>query len=168
MRNVPLSTRNARNVKKFKTEKSLKIRSLHLFRDVVFSVHRFVLFSAPPALFSLTSFWWNNFNDVLHDCFVTGSRLISRTRRVLSTGKLLIPEYQAAHCCVQKKNKKKNPFINIHFFFIFLFFYQNMYLNFGEIGQNIKTLMTEFQQNVKSNQRLESISDMKVSLSVYL
>jgi len=37
-----------------------------------------------------------------------------------------------------------------------------MYLNFGEIGQNIKTLMTEFQQNVKSNQRLESIADMKV------
>ena len=38
-----------------------------------------------------------------------------------------------------------------------------MYLNFGEIGQNIKTLMTEFQQNVKSNQRLESIADMKVT-----
>ena len=37
-----------------------------------------------------------------------------------------------------------------------------MYLNFGEIGQNIKTLMTDFQQNVKSNQRLESIADMKV------
>ena len=37
-----------------------------------------------------------------------------------------------------------------------------MYLNFGEIGQNIKTLMTEFQHNVKSNQRLESIADMKV------
>ena len=167
MRNVPLSTRNARNVKKFKTEKSLKIRSLHLFRDVVFSVHRFVLFSAPPALFSLTSFRWNNFNDVLHDCFVTGSRLISRTRRVLSTGKLLIPEYQAAHCCFQKKNKKQIRSLT-YTFFIFLFFYQNMYLNFGEIGQNIKTLMTEFQQNVKSNQRLESISDMKVSLSVYL
>ena len=39
-----------------------------------------------------------------------------------------------------------------------------MYLNFGEIGQNIKTLMTEFQQNVKSNQRLESIADMKVAM----
>lgn len=162
-----MSTRNARNVKKFKTEKSLKIRSLHLFRDVVFSVHRFVLFSAPPALFSLTSFRWNNFNDVLHDCFVTGSRLISRTRRVLSTGKLLIPEYQAAHCCFQKKNKKQIRSLT-YTFFIFFFFYQNMYLNFGEIGQNIKTLMTEFQQNVKSNQRLESISDMKVSLGVYL
>ena len=167
MRNVPLSTRNARNVKKLKTEKSLKIRSLHLFRDVVFSVHRFVLFSAPPALFSLTSFRWNNFKDVLHDCFVTGSRLISRTRRVLSTGKLLIPEYQAAHCCCQKKNKKQIRSLTYTFFY-FLIFYQNMYLNFGEIGQNIKTLMTEFQQNVKSNQRLESISDMKVSLSVYL
>lgn len=40
-----------------------------------------------------------------------------------------------------------------------------MYLNFGEIGQNIKTLMTDFQQNVKSNQRLESIADMKVNQS---
>ena len=121
MRNFPLSTRNARNVKKFKTEKSLKIRSLHLFRDVVFSVHRFVLFSAPPALFSLTSFRWNNFNDVLHDCFVTGSRLISRTRRVLSTGKLLIPEYQAAHCCFQKKNKKKIRSLTYTFFYFLIF-----------------------------------------------
>ena len=42
-----------------------------------------------------------------------------------------------------------------------------MYLNFGEIGQNIKTLMTEFQQNVKSNQRLESISDMKVGQRIH-
>ena len=121
MRNVPLSTRNARNVKKFKTEKSLKIRSLHLFRDVVFSVDRFVLFSAPPALFSLTSFRWNNFNDVLHDCFVTGSRLISRTRRVLSTGKLLIPEYQAAHCCFQKKNKKQIRSLTYTFFNFLIF-----------------------------------------------
>lgn len=121
MRNVPLSTRNARNVKKFKTEKSLKILSLHLFRDVVFSVHRFVLFSAPPALFSLTSFRWNNFNDVLHDCFVTGSRLISRTRRVLSTGKLLIPEYQAAHCCFQKKNKKQIRSLTYTFFNFLIF-----------------------------------------------
>ena len=121
MRNVPLSTRNARNVKKLKTEKSLKIRSLHLFRDVVFSVHRFVLFSAPPALFSLTSFWWNNFNDVLHDCFVTGSRLISRTRRVLSTGKLLIPEYRAAHCCFQKKNKKQIRSLTYTFFYFLIF-----------------------------------------------
>jgi len=47
--------------------------------------------------------------------------------------------------------------------FFLLSAYQNMYLNFGEIGQNIKTLMTDFQQNVKSNQRLESISDMKVN-----
>ena len=121
MRNVPLSTRNARNVKKFKTKKSLKIRSLHLFRDVVFSVHRFVLFSAPPALFSLTSFRWNNFNDVLHDCFVTGSRLISRTRRVLSTGKLLIPEYRAAHCCFQKKNKKQIRSLTYTFFYFLIF-----------------------------------------------
>lgn len=107
--------------KNLKPKKSLKIRSLHLFRDVVFSVHRFVLFSAPPALFSLTSFRWNNFNDVLHDCFVTGSRLISRTRRVLSTGKLLIPEYQAAHCCFQKKNKKQIRSLTYTFFYFLIF-----------------------------------------------
>ncbi|XP_074639862.1 vacuolar protein sorting-associated protein 45-like [Acropora palmata] len=47
------------------------------------------------------------------------------------------------------------------------FYQKNMYLNFGEIGQNIKTLMTEFQQNVKSNQRLESISDMKAFVENY-
>ncbi|CAH3038527.1 unnamed protein product [Pocillopora meandrina] len=47
------------------------------------------------------------------------------------------------------------------------FYQRNMYLNFGEIGQNIKTLMTEFQQNVKSNQRLESISDMKAFVENY-
>ncbi|EDO39542.1 predicted protein [Nematostella vectensis] len=41
------------------------------------------------------------------------------------------------------------------------FYQKNMYLNFGEIGQNIKTLMDDFQQHVKSNQKLESISDMK-------
>ena len=50
------------------------------------------------------------------------------------------------------------------YWYCFLFaVLQNMYLNFGEIGQNIKTLMTDFQQTVKSNQKLDSISDMKVN-----
>ena len=42
-----------------------------------------------------------------------------------------------------------------------------MYMNFGEIGQNIKTLMDNFQQHVKSNQKLESIADMKVMFSQF-
>ena len=40
---------------------------------------------------------------------------------------------------------------------------QNLYLNFGEIGTNIKNLMEDFQKKKpKGQQRLESISDMKV------
>lgn len=38
----------------------------------------------------------------------------------------------------------------------------NMYLNFGEIGSNIKALMDKFQKSAKSNQKLESVADMKV------
>jgi len=49
---------------------------------------------------------------------------------------------------------------------------QNLYLNFGEIGSNIKELMEEFQQRSKSQARVDSIADMKVchtgSLSSYL
>lgn len=42
-------------------------------------------------------------------------------------------------------------------------FFQNMYLNFGEIGTNIKNLMEDFQKKrPKGQQKLESISDMKV------
>ena len=40
---------------------------------------------------------------------------------------------------------------------------QNMYLNFGEIGSNMKQLMDEFQVSAKSNQKLDSIADMKVN-----
>ena len=40
--------------------------------------------------------------------------------------------------------------------------FQNMYLNFGEIGSNMKQLMDEFQISAKSNQKLDSIADMKV------
>ena len=41
---------------------------------------------------------------------------------------------------------------------------QNIYLNFGEIGSNIKDLMEEFQKKSKSQSKIESIADMKVSL----
>ena len=40
--------------------------------------------------------------------------------------------------------------------------YQNLYKNFGEIGQNIKSLMEKFQEKSQRSQKLESISDMKV------
>lgn len=39
-----------------------------------------------------------------------------------------------------------------------------MYLNFAEIGSNIKNLMEDFQRKKpKEQQRLESIADMKVA-----
>ncbi|XP_057301804.1 vacuolar protein sorting-associated protein 45-like [Hydractinia symbiolongicarpus] len=43
----------------------------------------------------------------------------------------------------------------------------NMYLNFGEIGSNMKQLMDEFQKSAKSNQKLESIADMKAFVENY-
>eukprot|EP00112_Aurelia_sp_Birch-Aquarium-sp1_P005793 Seg1658.2 transcript_id=Seg1658.2/GoldUCD/mRNA.D3Y31 product="Vacuolar protein sorting-associated protein 45" protein_id=Seg1658.2/GoldUCD/D3Y31 len=43
----------------------------------------------------------------------------------------------------------------------------NMYLNFGEIGQNMKQLMDEFQKSAKSNQKLDSIADMKAFVENY-
>lgn len=48
--------------------------------------------------------------------------------------------------------------------FVFLSLNKNLYLNFGEIGTNIKNLMEDFQKKKpKDKQKLESISDMKVS-----
>jgi len=43
----------------------------------------------------------------------------------------------------------------------------NMYLNFGEIGSNMKQLMDDFQKTAKSNQKLESIADMKAFVENY-
>ena len=37
-----------------------------------------------------------------------------------------------------------------------------MYLNFGEIGLNIKVLVDRFQKTSKSHAQIESIADMKV------
>lgn len=42
-----------------------------------------------------------------------------------------------------------------------------MYLNYGEIGSNIKTLMDEFQAKTKSQQKVETISDMKSFIENY-
>ncbi|MEE6491343.1 hypothetical protein FKM82_016184 [Ascaphus truei] len=45
---------------------------------------------------------------------------------------------------------------------------QNMYLNFGEIGTNIKNLMEDFQRKKpKGQQKLESIADMKAFVENY-
>lgn len=42
-----------------------------------------------------------------------------------------------------------------------------MYLNFGDIGQTIKSLMDEFQTKAKSHQKVESIADMKAFVENY-
>ncbi|XP_069796695.1 vacuolar protein sorting-associated protein 45 isoform X2 [Narcine bancroftii] len=48
------------------------------------------------------------------------------------------------------------------------FYANNMYLNFGEIGCNIKNLMEDFQKKKpKLQQKLESISDMKAFVENY-
>nr|CAG4641574.1 EOG090X03QA [Eurycercus lamellatus] len=47
------------------------------------------------------------------------------------------------------------------------FYANNMYLNFGDIGQTIKSLMDEFQTKAKSHQKVESISDMKAFVENY-
>ncbi|XP_063803245.1 vacuolar protein sorting-associated protein 45 [Pseudophryne corroboree] len=48
------------------------------------------------------------------------------------------------------------------------FYANNMYLNFGEIGTNIKNLMEDFQKKKpKEQQKLESIADMKAFVENY-
>lgn len=47
------------------------------------------------------------------------------------------------------------------------FYSENMYRNFGDIGQTIKSLMDEFQTKAKSHQKVESISDMKAFVENY-
>jgi len=49
------------------------------------------------------------------------------------------------------------------YYYGLLLFMQNMFLNFGEIGSHIKELMEDFQQKSKSQAKVESIADMKVS-----
>lgn len=47
------------------------------------------------------------------------------------------------------------------------FYAENIFLNYGEIGQNIKTHMEHFQEKAKSHQKIESISDMKSFIEAY-
>ncbi|XP_043264746.1 vacuolar protein sorting-associated protein 45 isoform X1 [Colletes gigas] len=47
------------------------------------------------------------------------------------------------------------------------FYTNNLYCNFGEIGQTIKELMDEFQKKAKNHQKVESIADMKNFVETY-
>ncbi|PSN40961.1 Vacuolar protein sorting-associated protein 45 [Blattella germanica] len=47
------------------------------------------------------------------------------------------------------------------------FYSNNLYSNFGEIGQTIKELMEEFQKKAKKHQKVESIADMKTFVETY-
>ncbi|KAI0237324.1 Vacuolar protein sorting-associated protein 45 [Lamellibrachia satsuma] len=47
------------------------------------------------------------------------------------------------------------------------FYAKNIYLNFGEIGSNIKDLMEDFQKKSKSQSKIESIADMKAFIETY-
>ena len=60
----------------------------------------------------------------------------------------------------------QQSFNRIHLLFCIII--QNLYLNFGEIGSNIKELMDEFQRKSKSQAKVESIQDMKVELLFWL
>ncbi|XP_065194664.1 vacuolar protein sorting-associated protein 45-like [Sycon ciliatum] len=47
------------------------------------------------------------------------------------------------------------------------FYQSNMYLNFGEIGANIKTLVDHFQVKSKNQAKVETIADMKQFIETY-
>lgn len=47
------------------------------------------------------------------------------------------------------------------------FFKQNMYLNFGDLGGNIKDYVEQFQSKTKSSSNIESIADMKKFIEEY-
>ncbi|CAD5234787.1 unnamed protein product [Bursaphelenchus xylophilus] len=47
------------------------------------------------------------------------------------------------------------------------FYAKNKYMNFGDIGQNIKALMNDYQKKAQTHQKLESISDMKRFVDQY-
>ncbi|BES99545.1 vacuolar protein sorting 45 homolog (S. cerevisiae) [Nesidiocoris tenuis] len=47
------------------------------------------------------------------------------------------------------------------------FYAENLYNNYGEIGQTTKELINEFQKKAKSQQKVESIADMKLFIENY-
>lgn len=47
------------------------------------------------------------------------------------------------------------------------FYKKNMYLNLGDLGQNIKSYVDEFQHKTKNSQKIESIAEMKRFVEEY-
>lgn len=47
------------------------------------------------------------------------------------------------------------------------FYANNLYLNFGEIGQNIKKMVDDFTRQKQINQKVDSIQDMKTFVENY-
>lgn len=47
------------------------------------------------------------------------------------------------------------------------FYAKNMYLNFGEVASTIKEMMEDYQKKAKSQQKVESIADMKAFVETY-
>ena len=47
------------------------------------------------------------------------------------------------------------------------FYARNTFLNFGEIGENIRQLVADFQSKTKSHEKMESIADMKDFIENY-
>ncbi|KAG4219214.1 hypothetical protein PC116_g32306 [Phytophthora cactorum] len=47
------------------------------------------------------------------------------------------------------------------------FFKKNMYLNFGDLGGNIKDYVEQYQSKTKNNANIESITDMKRFIEEY-
>ena len=47
------------------------------------------------------------------------------------------------------------------------FYAQNLYLNFGEIGQNIKQMVEDFTRQKQISQKVDSIQDMKAFVENY-
>jgi len=47
------------------------------------------------------------------------------------------------------------------------FFKSNMFLNFGDLGGNIKAYVDTYQEKTKSNMNIESIADMKRFVEEY-
>jgi vacuolar protein sorting-associated protein 45 len=47
------------------------------------------------------------------------------------------------------------------------FYERNMHANFGEIGANIKELIDDYQRKTKTQQKVESVADMKSFVEQY-
>lgn len=47
------------------------------------------------------------------------------------------------------------------------FYSSNLFMNYGEIGQTIKLLMDDFTKKAQSQQKVESIADMKAFVENY-